>query len=112
MSGIGASKEAATALFDELTPGMLAKKVYDARRRFIVMQLISRTQPKVADFDKDADRLVAELRQSRAQAFLEEWMKERCETLVKDGKIKREPGLGPARPTTRASRCPRRTVPA
>ena len=63
MSGIGASKEAATALFEELTPGMLAKQVYDADGAFIVMQLISRTQPNVADFDKDADRLVSELRQ-------------------------------------------------
>jgi hypothetical protein len=93
MSGIGTSKEAAAALFDELSPGMLAKQVYEADGGFIVMQLISRAQPKVADFEKDADRLVEQLRGERAQAFVEEWLKDRCENLVKEGKIKPNPGL-------------------
>ena len=88
MSGLGTSKEAVAALFDELSPGMLAKKVYEADGGFVLMQLISRSAPKVEDFEKDADRLVQELRANRGQAFLEEWLKERCEKLAKDGRIK------------------------
>ena len=43
MSGIGSSKEAAAALFDELSPGMLAKQVYEGDGGYIVVQLISRS---------------------------------------------------------------------
>lgn len=88
MSGLGTSKDAVAALFDELSPGMLAKKVYEADGGFVLMQLISRSAPKVEDFEKEADRLVQELRANRGQAFLEEWLKERCEKLAKDGRIK------------------------
>jgi hypothetical protein len=88
MSGIGSSREAATALFEELSPGMLAKRVYEAEGAFVVLQLISRNSPDVAAFDKDADRLVGELRRTRAAAFVEDWLRERCEALAKDKKIK------------------------
>jgi hypothetical protein len=87
MSGIGSSKEAAAALFDELSPGMLAKRVYEGDGGFAVVQLVARQDPNTADFDKDADRLVEELRQSRGQAFVEQWMQNKCEQLLKDGRI-------------------------
>ena len=93
MSGIGASKEAAAALFDELTPGMLAKKVYEGDGSFLVIQLISKSEPDAKEFEKEADRMTEELRAERAQAFVEEWLQERCEKLAKDGKIKPNPGL-------------------
>jgi hypothetical protein len=57
------------------------------------VQLIARSQPKVEEFEKDADRMVEELRAERAQVFVEEWMKERCEKLAKDNRIKANPGL-------------------
>jgi parvulin-like peptidyl-prolyl isomerase len=87
MSGLGTSKEAVDALFDELSPGMLAKKVYEADGGYVLVQLISRSSPKVEEFEKEADRLVEELRTNRGQVFLEEWLKERCEKLLKDGRI-------------------------
>ena len=94
MSGIGASKAGAAALFEELTPGMLAKQIYEGENgAYVVVQLISRSEPKVEDFDKDVDRMVEELRGERAQAFVEEWLKDRCEKLVKDSKIKPNQGL-------------------
>ncbi len=93
MSGIGSSKEASTALFEELTAGMLAKRVYEGDGAFIVLQLITKSEPKSQDFDKEGDRLVEELRQARAQAFIEEWMKTKCEQLVKDGRITPNAGL-------------------
>ena len=93
MSGLGTSKAAVAALFDELSPGMLAKRVYEADGGYIIMQLISRSAPKVEDFDKDSDRLVEELRQNRGAMFLEEWLKDRCEKLLKDNRIKPNPAL-------------------
>ncbi|HEY5923783.1 MAG TPA: SurA N-terminal domain-containing protein [Kofleriaceae bacterium] len=93
MSGVGSSKEAATALFDELTVGMLAKKVYEGDGAFVVVQLVARSEPDNAAFEKEADRMIEELRGERAAAFVEDWMRERCEKLVKDTKIKPNPGL-------------------
>lgn len=66
---------------------MLAKRVYEGDGGYAVVQLITRAEPNATDFDKDADRLVEELRQARAQAFVEEWMKNRCEQLYKDNRI-------------------------
>ncbi len=93
MPGIGANKQAAAALFDELSPGMLAKQVYEGDDGFVVMQLINRNEPKVEEFDKQADRMIEELRAERAQAFVEQWLKDRCEKLAKEDKIKPNPGL-------------------
>jgi len=87
MVGLGASKPAIAAVFDELQPGNLAKQVYEADGGYIVVQLRERQQPNVADFDKNADDRVAELRQQRAHAFLESWMKTKCQALAKDHKI-------------------------
>jgi parvulin-like peptidyl-prolyl isomerase len=93
MPGIGKSKAAADALFDELGPSSLAKKVYEADGKFFVIQLVEKTQPKVDDFDKQATANIAELRQMRAAEMLEDWLKSRCEALVKDSKIKVNPDL-------------------
>jgi hypothetical protein len=72
---------------------MLAKHVYEADNGFIVMQLITRVQPKVEEFEKNADSLVEELRKERGQTFLKEWLLERCEKLAKDNRIRPNPGL-------------------
>jgi parvulin-like peptidyl-prolyl isomerase len=88
VSGLGQSKEAIAAVFDELQPGELAKRVYEAEGGYIVVQLVERKKPDTKEFDKDADRRVAELRDERAKAFLDSWLKERCETLAKANAIK------------------------
>ncbi len=88
MPGLGQNKDAINAVFDELEQGALATKIYEGEHGdYILVQLVQRQKPNVADFDKDADERVASLREQRAQAFLNEWLKERCEKLVKDGKI-------------------------
>ena len=93
LPGIGPSKELADALFDELGPGMLAKRIYEVNGSYFIVQLISKQTPKVEEFDKNADRRVSDLRDSRAQSFLKDWLKDRCETLSKEGKIKTNPEL-------------------
>jgi parvulin-like peptidyl-prolyl isomerase len=93
MPGLGASKEAQQAVFEDLQPGMLGKQVYEADGDYIILQLIQREKPNFADFDKEADARVAQLRDSRAQTFLNDWLKERCLSLAKDGKIRANPEL-------------------
>jgi hypothetical protein len=89
MPGVGASKEAIDALFEELSPGNLAKKVYQGDNgTFVVLQLINRAQPSVAEFDKIADSEIARMREARGKAAVREWLKNRCEVLTKANKIR------------------------
>jgi hypothetical protein len=93
MPGLGNSKAAQDAVFDELEVGRIADKVYEANGDFIVLQLEGREKPNVADFDKSADQRVEELREHRASEFVNTWLRERCEQLAKDGKIQVNPDL-------------------
>lgn len=89
MPGIGGAKDAVEALFDELEPGGAAKHVYEGDGgNFVVVQLINRSQPKVEDFDKTADAEITRMREARSKAALGQWLKGRCDTLAKAGKIK------------------------
>ncbi len=87
LPGIGASPEAVTALFDELTPGMLGTKVYEVEGSYVLLQLIEKQAPKVDEFDKIADKEIEQMRQARANAAVNEWLLDRCEALTKDKKI-------------------------
>jgi hypothetical protein len=92
MPGVGGAKGAVDALFDELAPGGVAKHVYEGDGgSFVVLQLVSRSQPKVEDFDKTADAEIVQMQDARGKAALGEWLKTRCETLTKAGKIKPAP---------------------
>ena len=92
MPGIGKSKDAAAALFDELAAGQLAKRVYEAENdSFVVIQLIDRVQPKMEEFDKNADLEVTRMREARGKATVRDWLKYRCEALAKAGKIRPAP---------------------
>jgi hypothetical protein len=87
LPGIGDSKEAVTALFDELTPGMLAKRVYESNGTYMVVQLKDKNAPKVEDFDKVAEQEIRQLRDLRGTLLLEEWLKTRCQELASTRKI-------------------------
>jgi hypothetical protein len=92
MPGIGGSKEAIDALFDELSPGNLAKKVYAGdNSTYVVIQLINRAQPSAEEFDKIADVEIARMQDARGRAAVRDWLKNRCETLSKAGKIRPAP---------------------
>ncbi|HEY0189750.1 MAG TPA: peptidylprolyl isomerase, partial [Kofleriaceae bacterium] len=89
MSGLGNAKDAANALFDELAPGQVGKSIYVGDNdSFVVVQLVNRAQPKVEEFDKTADHELAQLQEARGKAALGQWLKDRCDTLTKAGKIK------------------------
>jgi parvulin-like peptidyl-prolyl isomerase len=88
MPGLETIADASTALFDELQPGMLGKRVYETPEGFVLVQLIDKQAPKVEDFDKVADQEIARIRSIRGRMAVEGWLKTRCEALKKDGKIK------------------------
>jgi len=88
MPGVGNSKAAIDALFDELSPGQVAKHVYEGDGgTYVVLQLVSKSTPKVEDFDKKADSEIARMQEARGKAAVHEWLKGRCETLTKAKKI-------------------------
>jgi parvulin-like peptidyl-prolyl isomerase len=90
---LGGSKPAARAVFDELAANELAKQIYQVDDAYVLVQLIERQQPKMEDFDKDADQRIRGLRDQRGQALVESWLKERCEALSKANRIKANPAL-------------------
>jgi hypothetical protein len=88
MPSLGTAKEAVDAVFDELTAGSVAKHVYEADGGYVVVQLVARAQPSVDAFDKDAEHQIDRMRDARGKAALKGWLKNRCETLTKAGKIR------------------------
>ncbi|MFN0250102.1 MAG: peptidylprolyl isomerase, partial [Kofleriaceae bacterium] len=87
LPGVGANKAAIESMFDELTPGMLAKQVYESDGSYVVLQLKDKQQPKMDEFEKSADQKIEMLRSIRGAMMLKSWLKERCEQYQKDGKI-------------------------
>ena len=87
LPGIGTSKAASDALFEELSPGNLGKTVYLAEGNYVVVQLIQKDTPKIDDFDKDSDHIIMELRGRRAGAVVEDFLRTKCEALAKGSRI-------------------------
>jgi len=84
---LGKSRELIRAVFDELSPGMIGPRVYEVDGAFVVVQLQDKKLAKVDDFDKQADRLVANLASERGEQLLSRWIAERCHKLVAEKKI-------------------------
>jgi hypothetical protein len=91
--GLGTSKELVRALFDELTVGMLATRIYKVSDDYVLVQVKAKATPKLDDFEKDAEKSVAELASVRGEQLLNHWLTSRCEALVKENKIKPEQSL-------------------
>lgn len=83
----GLAKEMTAVVFDELSAGMLAKRVYEVEGNYVLLQVTAKAQAKVEDFEKDADRYISRLRLGRSFGAVEEWIEERCKALHKDKKI-------------------------
>jgi hypothetical protein len=92
MDGLGNNKQAINAMFDELAPGELAKKVYEGDSgSYVLVQLKERSLPTLEDFDKTAELTIRQLQEARGQAAVQAWLKDRCDVLTKAGKIKPAP---------------------
>jgi hypothetical protein len=88
LSGVGDNKDAINALFDELSAGMLAPRVYEANGDYVVVQLTAKNTPSVEDFDKVADQEIEQIRRARGQVAVNKWLADRCMELAKAGRIK------------------------
>jgi hypothetical protein len=88
LPGLG-GKDILDAVFDELSPGMLGKRVYAGEDgSYVLIQLKTRHSVDTKDFDKDGAHVISELRHRRAAAAVFDFLKNRCETLAKANKIK------------------------
>ena len=83
----GLAKEMTAVVFDELSTGMLAKRVYEVEGNYVLVQITNKAQAKVDDFDKQADRYISRLQLVRSYAAVEDWLEDRCKALHKDKKI-------------------------
>ena len=91
LPGLG-GKDILDAVFDELSPGMLGKRVYAGEDgSYVLIQLKTRHNVDTKDFDKDGAHVISELRHRRAAAAVFDFLKNRCETLAKANKIKANP---------------------
>jgi len=88
LPGVGDNKDAINALFDELSAGMLATRVYEANGDFVVVQLTAKNTPKVEDFDKVADQEIEQIRRARGMVAVNKFLADRCQALAKAGRIK------------------------
>ncbi len=84
----GEAKELVSLLFDTLSPNGLADGIFDAQGSYAIVQLITRAEPDMKEFDKKADNMIQLIKQRRSNDALMGWLKDRCETLYKAGKIK------------------------
>ncbi len=89
----GEAKALVALLFDTLTPNGLADGIYEAQGSYAIVQLVTRAEPDMKEFDKKADGMMQLIKQRRSGDALMGWLKDRCETLYKAGKIKPSPSL-------------------
>jgi hypothetical protein len=89
MPGVGGSKPAIDALFEELAPGNLGKKVYEGdNNTYVLVQLIGHAQPKLEEFEKTADAEIRRMQEARGKAAVRDFLRSRCDALSKAGKIR------------------------
>jgi hypothetical protein len=89
LPGLEGAKEAVGILFDDLADGQLAPRVLEGDTGvYYVLQLTKKANPDLAEFDKKADELMQRLQDARSGSMLLDWMRTKCETLSKAGKIK------------------------
>ncbi|HEY4239943.1 MAG TPA: peptidylprolyl isomerase [Kofleriaceae bacterium] len=88
LPGLGAAKDAAAAVFDQLANGALAPTVFEADGNYVLVQLDERKKPELAEFDKVADQEIAELREARGRMIVREYLLQRCDELNKANRIK------------------------
>jgi parvulin-like peptidyl-prolyl isomerase len=89
----GENKALVGLLFDKLTSGGLADTIFDAQGSYAIVQLVERAQPDMKEFDKKAVAMMQTIKQRRSGDALMGWLKERCDSLNKAGKIKPAPDL-------------------
>ncbi len=84
---VGKSPELQTALFETIEPGALGDKVYEVDDGYVIVQLTTRNEPDMEQFDKQKDRLVQSLVGEKSQRIIDTWSAQRCRSVAKAGDI-------------------------
>jgi hypothetical protein len=84
----GLDEAGVRAAFDTHAKGDLVPRVIEADGGFAVVQITAQNNAQLADLDKEADRVLARMREERGRGLVIEWLRSRCEELRAAGKIK------------------------
>ena len=85
MPGIG---KRAGQVFDDLAEGTLAPEVVEVDGSYVLFQVTKKAQPKVEEFEKEADKTIAAMREVRGRVLVEDWLLARCLELAKADRIR------------------------
>jgi parvulin-like peptidyl-prolyl isomerase len=85
--GVGKSEELINEIFSKLDVNQLTDRVYEVSDTFVFLQLASRQEPNLEDFQKDQNERTQLLGMERGYGNLRTWFQARCEAVVADGKV-------------------------
>lgn len=85
--GVGKSEELMKAIFTELDDNELSSQVYEVSDSFVFVQLVSRDEPNLENFQKDQLDRTDSLGLERGIGELQSWVRSRCEALVESREI-------------------------
>jgi peptidyl-prolyl cis-trans isomerase D len=85
--GVGKSEELMKVIFTELEVNALTDQVYEVSESFVFVQLVSREEPNLENFQKDQLDRTQLLGMERGYGELQTWLRSRCEALVEDKKV-------------------------
>jgi hypothetical protein len=85
--GVGKSEELMNAIFGKLEVNELTERVYEVSDTFVFLQLVSRQEPNLEDFQKDQIERTQLLGMERGYGNLRTWVQARCEAVVAAGQV-------------------------
>jgi peptidyl-prolyl cis-trans isomerase D len=85
--GVGKSEELMKLIFTELEDNQLTDEVYEVSESFVFVQLVSRQDPNLEDFQKDQLDRTQLLGMERGYGELQTWLQSRCKALVEGKQI-------------------------
>ncbi len=85
--GVGKSEELMNAIFSKLEVNELTAQVYEVSDTFVFLQLVSRQEPNLEDFQKEQLERTQLLGMERGYGDLRTWVQARCESVVGAGEI-------------------------
>ena len=93
VQGLGSAPDVIKAVFDELSIGDVAPKVYEVGGDYVVVKLIKRDAPDMEKFQTEKTKLASEMAQSKGQIELGELAASQCRRAKEAGQISYDPML-------------------
>lgn len=87
LMGVGKSEELMNAIFGKLEVNELTSQVYEVSDTFVFVQLVSRQEPNLEDFQKEQLERTQLLGLERGYGDLSTWVQARCEAVTGAGEV-------------------------